>query len=223
MALLDKPPGRIPTQSLLVLGPHMRIHGPHVHARGRLGREGGGAGEDMVERRGGEAEGAVGAQQRQGLDVDGVLGRRRRGVGLGAERRRLEAAHEAADHDGVAGREGIVPEHDAREEPRGRRVEGAAVEGVRVRDGQEEGVDAAQGGDVGARHGHDARLRVQGKTGAGGWREGGEDGRGRGGGCRGPLLCRWRGRRRLLQALCLCCWNRRRGVAWLPGLEEGGD
>ena len=71
-----------------------------------------------------------------------------------------------------------MPEDGAGEEAGGEWFEEAGVEGVRVGYGEEEGVDAAEGGDVVLRDGDDARLAGEGR----GRREDGQAGGGQAGG-----------------------------------------
>lgn len=82
----------------------------------------------------------------------------------------LEAANEAADDLGGVGG-GLLPENAAREEAGDVGIEDGAVEGVGIVDRQEEGVDPAQGGDVGLCHGDN---RGGGVRGEGRERQGGE-------------------------------------------------
>lgn len=141
----------------------------------------------MVERGGGQAEGSVGREQGERLDVDGVVRRvdecgprlvllLNRGylrclwlaAGWVEEGVRLEATDNAADDFGL-GRRIVTPEDDAREEPRGKRFEDFGVEGVRVGDLQEERVDAAEGGYMVFGHRDYAGLRGDRRW---GWQDG---------------------------------------------------
>lgn len=133
LGVAPKVPSLIPLQPLLILRPHVRRDTPHVELRVRCGR-----GDDVVHGGGDEAQGAVGREEAQGLDVQ-VLRARSAVVRVGGG---LDAADDAADDF----RFGAVvgPGDDARE----RVVDGALVEGVRVADGEEQRVDAAEGVDV---------------------------------------------------------------------------
>lgn len=77
MAFGPEPPLSVPLQPFLVFGPHVGVDGSHVN-RGACGGQERGAGDDVVERRGGEPQGSIGREQGERLDVDGVV---RGGVG----------------------------------------------------------------------------------------------------------------------------------------------
>ena len=125
-------PSVVPPQPFLVLGPDVRGDGPD-------GGVAHGSGDDVVHGGVDQAEAAVGGEEAQGADVE------RGGAGRGGG---LDAADDAADDLGAF----VVPcflgpGYDAREAA-GDGVGGEVVEGVRVADGEEEGVYAPQGGGV---------------------------------------------------------------------------
>lgn len=133
-------------QALLVLGPHVRRDGTDFERRVRHN-----GGNDVVQRGGDEAHGAVGRQQAERLDVQvlGDLGPAVWGADVDVG---LDAADEAADGFGVGA---IVGPGDDAGEAAGDGVGGAVVEGLGVVDGEEESVEAAEGVDVGGGDGAD--------------------------------------------------------------------
>lgn len=149
-----KVPSLIPLQTLLILRPHMRRDTPHVELLIRHGRR-----NDVVHGGGDEAQGAVRGEETQGLDVQVLRARIVVVVGVGG---RLDAADDAADDLGLGAVVG--PGDDARE----RVVDGTLVKGVRVADGEEQGVDAAEGVDVVGGYGPDGGFAGDSVGGEGG-------------------------------------------------------
>ncbi len=137
---------QVPREALFVFGPHVRGDA----AEGGCRRRRGDVREDVVEGGVGEAERAVQGEDAEAADVEGGGGGISRLLLLGD-------ADNGADNLGLLGQAVAVagPGDDARVAVGQRGVEHGGVEAVGEGDGQEERVEAAQGGYVGGLDGAD--------------------------------------------------------------------